>query len=125
MVSPAEPPKDRASLNMAKSSVVPDEPPSDKNACPYMKRLRLGVFFDGTGNNRYRDEATGNETNVDRLYNVYHENEDAFAVRKKLYLIGLGAVDPEHETKTDANRKLQPTGEGRVEEGVKNMERNP
>jgi hypothetical protein len=117
--------KDRASLNNAKAQAMVDEAPSDTRPCPYMKRLRLGVFFDGTGNNRYRDEATSTNTNVDRLYNVYHHDEDEIAARAKLYLIGLGAVDPEKERFGDANRRLQATGEGRVQAGVQAMETNP
>src|SRR4051794_20133854 len=103
----AENAKDRAALNNAKAQNAVDEAPSDKKPCPYMKRLRIGVFFDGTNNNRYRDEATGADTNVDRLYNVYHTNEDEIAVRDKLYLIGVGAVDPSKEKFTDENRSHQ------------------
>ena len=101
--------KDRASLNNAKAQSMVDEAPSDTKPCPYMKRLRVGVFFDGTNNNRYRDEAKGRNTNVDRLYNVYHHDEDEEAARDKLYLIGLGATDKAHETFTDENRTHQAT----------------
>jgi hypothetical protein len=96
---------------------MPDETPSDRQSCPVLKRLRLGVFFDGTGNNRYRDEARGRETNVVRLFKVYHDNTDEEAVRHKLYLIGLGAVDSANETFTDADRGRQATGAARVQRG--------
>ena len=71
--------KDQACINNAKASVMPDAASSDKQQCPLMKRLRVGVFFDGTNNNRYRDEGTHHETNVDRLYKLYHTNEDEIA----------------------------------------------
>lgn len=118
----AERPRDRAALNDARSRVMPDETPSDRQSCPVLKRLRLGVFFDGTNNNRYRDSARGRETNVVRLWRVYHENEDAEAVRDKLYLIGLGGVDSANETFTDAERQRQATGADRVRRGEEAMQ---
>ena len=111
-----ETPKDRATLNDARSQIAPDAPPSDKKPCPRMKRLRLGVFFDGTGNNRFRDEALGRETNVVRLWRLYKDTDDDFAVRKKYYLIGVGAVDSANESpdaKDDPERKMQATGQDR------------
>ena len=62
-----------------------------------MKRLRLGVFFDGTGNNKYVDEP-GHETNVVRLLNPYKDTTDDLIVRDKLYLIGVGAGGPPVKT---------------------------
>lgn len=118
----AERPRDRAALNDARSQVMPDETPSDRQSCPLLKRLRLGVFFDGTNNNRYRDEARGRETNVVRLWKVYHKNEDQETVRDKMYLIGLGGVDSANETTTDAERARQATGAERVQRGAEVME---
>src|SRR5438874_5165367 len=118
--------KDKAALNTAKSAVMAEEPPSDKKACPYMLRLRLGVFFDGTNNNRYRDEKTGHETNVVRLWKVYQEREDDFARRTKLYVIGVGAVESAKEDKTDTrDRDLQATGAERVKRGENAMRDSP
>lgn len=34
-------------------------------------RAHIGVFFDGTGNNRYRDEPRRSDSNVARLYRAY------------------------------------------------------
>jgi uncharacterized protein (DUF2235 family) len=114
--------RDRAALNDARSQVMPDDAPSATQPCPYMKRLRIGVFFDGTNNNKYRDEARGRETNVVRLWKVYHKNEDEIAVRDKLYIIGVGAVETAAETSTDADRQRQATGAERVERGRQTME---
>lgn len=118
----AENARDRAALNDARSQVVPDEPPSSTQPCPYLKRLRIGVFFDGTNNNRYRDESRGRATNVVRLWHVYHHNEDEVAVRDRLYLIGVGAVETDKETFTDADRQRQATGEARVARGAAVMD---
>lgn len=98
---PENNPRDQASLNDAKASCFPDAEPSDKQPCPYLKRLRLGVFFDGTNNNKYRDEPneekgedpfSGGETNVVRLHKMYVEKTDDEAARYKRYIIGNGAV---------------------------------
>jgi hypothetical protein len=114
--------RDRAALNDAKVQGMSDDKPSDTQPCPYMKRLRVGVFFDGTDNNKYRDEARGRETNVVRLWKVYHTNEDEIAVRDRLYLIGLGAVETAAENATDADRQRQATGAARVQRGADAMQ---
>ena len=36
--------------------------------------VRVGVFFDGTGNNRENDIPEGTDTNIARLYELYHVN---------------------------------------------------
>jgi len=91
---------EQAALNNASSGIVSDDKPSATKPCPYMKRLRLGVFFDGTGNNKYEAEPKGTETNVVRLFNPYRETSDDQIIRDKLYLIGVGAgsapTDPAH-----------------------------
>lgn len=57
--------------------------------------LRIGVFFDGTGQNAPNDEykeSYGNKsrTNVARLYDAYPEQEGQSA---KIYISGVGTVD--------------------------------
>jgi hypothetical protein len=87
-------PSDQAALNHAMSGVMPDTPGSSTQPCPYMKRLRLGVFFDGTGNNKYNDQPTGHHTNVVRLLDPYKDTSDDLIIRDKFYLIGVGAGGP-------------------------------
>jgi hypothetical protein len=77
--------------NNERSAVAPDTPPSSTQSCPYMKELRLGVFFDGTGNNKYVDLTDGHETNVVRLFIPYKDQSDDRIIRNKLYLVGVGA----------------------------------
>jgi len=45
--------------------------------------VEIGLFFDGTGNNKYVDELKGEETNVARLSEMYRGDSD-------LYLTGVG-----------------------------------
>ncbi|OEE74150.1 hypothetical protein A1OQ_09940 [Enterovibrio norvegicus FF-162] len=59
------------------------------------KTLRIGVFFDGTGNNLENDkykEARGNasRTNIARLFEAYPEE---VGVSHKIYVSGIGTVD--------------------------------
>ena len=58
------------------------------------KTLRIGVFFDGTGNSRDDKEA---QSNVAKLYDLYRELDDEPCIRRscrltsrKLYAVGVG-----------------------------------
>lgn len=57
------------------------------------RKLHAGVFFDGTNNNRDRDKPKGKHTNVVRLWSVWKEGGDAEALRKKMYVDGVGSMD--------------------------------
>jgi hypothetical protein len=64
--------------------------------CSVVKTLELGCFFDGTGNNRFRD--TDCPSNVARMWSLYSTAPEAPAderlpliERDKRYVIGLGA----------------------------------
>lgn len=84
-----------ACLNQAQAQAFPASPPSAQQKCP-PRELIMGVFFDGTDNNMYRDWegslGAGSETNVARLYRVYKENDTAIQVREKIYVVGVGAM---------------------------------
>ncbi|MBF4344448.1 peptidoglycan-binding protein, partial [Vibrio anguillarum] len=59
------------------------------------RTLRIGVFFDGTGQNNPNDEykeTYGNKsrTNIARLFEAYPEQEGQSA---KIYISGVGTVD--------------------------------
>jgi uncharacterized protein (DUF2235 family) len=92
-------PRDQAALNHARSQQFPAAKPSGTKACPLKKRLVLGVFFDGTNNNMYRDAPSGRVTNVVRLFRLYNENDDARTVRTKKYIVGVGELDMGKRTK--------------------------
>ncbi len=100
MLSPT-PPREQAGLNDANASAFPDKEPSATQSCPLEKGIICGIFFDGTGNNRY--DASLAETNVSRLYVVYKTFEDDRYVREKLYIIGPGAASGDEETEGGAD----------------------
>lgn len=101
---PPERPRDAATLARLRASLLPTEPPSATKPCPLeIKHLRLGVFFDGTNNNKFRDETKQCQTNVVRLYHLYMSTDDDNSswcrpdppniARRKLYIVGVGALD--------------------------------
>lgn len=63
------------------------------------RKLRAGVFFDGTDNNKARDEPRQGHTNVVRLYNVYKDTATPQEKWVKQYIVGLGSMD------TDARQR--------------------
>ena len=58
------------------------------------KTLRLGVFFDGTGNHRGNDQILANRdvTNVAKLYDLYRETTNI----RRVYVRGPGTIDGKH-----------------------------
>jgi hypothetical protein len=86
------PAREQAALNDANASGFAEKPPSSTQSCPLEKGIILGVFFDGTGNNKYSDTKGGSESNVARLWEVYKTEPDDRYVRDKLYIIGVGAA---------------------------------
>ena len=63
------------------------------------RKLRAGVFFDGTNNNRARDEPRQGHTNVVRLFNVFKDTATADERYVKQYIDGVGSMD------TDARQR--------------------
>ncbi len=62
------------------------------------KTLRIGVFFDGTGNTRERDKPKGRESNIAKLSELYYEGEfkDKLGLTvksKAFYINGVGTYD--------------------------------
>jgi uncharacterized Zn-binding protein involved in type VI secretion len=58
------------------------------------KTLRLGVFFDGTGNHRGNDQflADRDVTNVTKLHDLYRERANT----RRIYVRGPGTIDGKH-----------------------------
>ncbi|MDI1480059.1 DUF2235 domain-containing protein [Polyangium sp. y55x31] len=76
---------------------LPLQPPTGEQNCP-VGRIRIGIFFDGTGNNLWVDEAHANDTygedggpngptNVARLFRAYRKQG---IVLDKAYHHGVG-----------------------------------
>lgn len=76
----------------AKNS-FPAKKPGACRTCNLPKRLHAGVFFDGTNNNKFRDQGQGRHTNVVRLYDVFPQATIEQALHRKFYLRGVGSLD--------------------------------
>jgi hypothetical protein len=102
------PANEQAALNDAEASAFREQPPSATQSCPLEKGIIAGIFFDGTGNNKYTDTAGGSESNVARLWEVYKTHEDDRYVRVKLYIIGPGASNDDEEV--EEGEETRPDG---------------
>lgn len=72
--------------------------------------VRVGVFFDGTGNNMHNDLPKGIDTNIVRLYELYNTNagqedkkpageQDGLALyTDKIYRNGVGTADGQEDS---------------------------
>ena len=97
------------------------------------KTLKIGVFFDGTGNNMIFDSSDGRDqqSNIAKLYALYKrdefEREDGTKVTaKSIYVKGIGTYDTQEEY--DAHpieRKYDKGGGGggakRIEDAIKQV----
>lgn len=85
----------------------PNEAPKK---CPWV--MRVGVFFDGTGNNKANDRSASKMTNIAKLSERYPEYEDPEKLEqyKAIYKNGVGTVDGD-DTEVDGLAK----GEGGIE----------
>ncbi|KYF72817.1 T6SS phospholipase effector Tle1-like catalytic domain-containing protein [Sorangium cellulosum] len=86
-LSGGTPAQARASYNQMCASALPNEPPSGTERCP-AGRIRIGVFFDGTGNNMFVDWARKNPTNIAKLFKLYKRQG---TVQTSAYHIGVGS----------------------------------
>jgi hypothetical protein len=66
---------------------VPAKNSTDK---PKEEIIHVGIFFDGTDNNRDRDRPLKHDTNVSKLYDLYHHDDKT---RYAFYLEGVGTGD--------------------------------
>jgi hypothetical protein len=85
--------RDVAEGALEQASGFSSAPPGATCPCKKPPRLRAGVFFDGTDNNKSRDKPLGKQTNVVRMHEVWREFTDAEALRRKCYLRGVGSMD--------------------------------
>ncbi|UQA56818.1 T6SS phospholipase effector Tle1-like catalytic domain-containing protein [Polyangium aurulentum] len=122
--------------NFVNAQALPLQAPNGERACP-LGRVRIGVFFDGTGNNMWRDWGNADRvldhdgsghvnvedennpdteaekqrlnapTNVAKLFRLYKEPSPP--TLNKVYHHGVGS------DKDYADEELAPTNEGAVE----------
>lgn len=75
------------------------------------KVIRIGVFFDGTGNNLTNDEAgrsSNGVSNIGKLYHLYADNEilrgktptECLIYIKAIYIEGVGTINNEDDYAT-------------------------
>lgn len=132
----------QAASNTSAGSALPCRAPTGEADCPEGV-IRLGIFFDGTNNNMFRDwgathddRMSGNlskpedpddepdvnaPSNVAKLYELFREQP---IVQKKVYLIGIGAGSEKSKAGSGGNRAAQGTGAGgtwRIEEGIREL----
>lgn len=85
---PARPPAaSAAQMNAEDAQTLPRAAPTPCATCP-QEIVRIGIFFDGTGNNKEKDVATASATNVAKLWNVYRHDESKLA---RAYYHGVGS----------------------------------
>jgi uncharacterized protein (DUF2235 family) len=69
------------------------EPSHVNDAAKCEVNINVGIFFDGTNNNRKRDAPKLGHTNIARLFNAYREDETNGYF--KIYIPGVGTEFPE------------------------------
>lgn len=75
---------------MSSSRNTPNQLPQ---TCPWV--MRIGVFFDGTGNNKKNDRPLGEMSNIAKLSDIYKQEIDDIELKEFdfLYINGVGTVD--------------------------------
>lgn len=87
--------------------------------CPWI--MRIGVFFDGTGNNKENDRAGNKMSNIAKLFDSYLERDDNLNLvkYKRVYKNGVGTVDGEDDE--ISGLALGKGGIERVHEAIKDV----
>jgi hypothetical protein len=88
------------------------------------KMVRIGLFFDGTSNNKYRDEPNQAHTNVVKLFNAHKDikgesyQKDSSCFR--FYIPGVGTRFPENQEwkETQEGKAMGKGGQARILYGV-------
>jgi hypothetical protein len=83
------------------------------------KILHIGVFFDGTGNNKAMDSGDGSQSNIAKLSELYRHNEIWIDAQRKehksvmIYKNGVGTYDTKAERDSNSiDRKYDKGGGG-------------
>ena len=64
--------KEQINIIKSRKKLQPGGKDNKGRACPTCaKYAHIGIFFDGTNNNRYFDIASQSHNNVARLYNIF------------------------------------------------------
>lgn len=76
-----------AAVNAENAQTLPRAAPAPCATCP-QEVVRIGIFFDGTGNNKDKDIPTNSTTNVAKLWTIYIHDEAKLA---RAYYHGVGS----------------------------------
>jgi uncharacterized protein (DUF2235 family) len=87
----------------------------DRSLCGLdcIKEINVGIFFDGTNNNLYRDEADNSQSNIVSLFNAHKpDRSDNF----RYYIPGVGTKFPEigENSEDPSGKKYAAGGEARI-----------
>ncbi len=77
------------------------------------KEIHVGIFFDGTNNNMYRDRPLNGHSNIVSLYDAHPEDRQE---RFRYYIPGVGTPFPEigENTETSSGKAFASGGESRI-----------
>lgn len=102
----------------------PQYAPSGMRLPPCQKLVRIGLFFDGTSNNKYRDEPNQAHTNIVKLFNAhkdikgegYQKDSSCFS----FYIPGVGTRFPENQEwkETQEGKAMGKGGQARILYGI-------
>lgn len=102
----------RQIIDLIEFNALPAEyAPSGRRLPPCSKLVRIGLFFDGTNNNRDRDEPVQGHTNIVKLFNAHKDIKGKDALEDsssyRFYIPGVG-------TRFPANREWQESQDGKA-----------
>jgi len=86
--------------------------------------VRIGLFFDGTSNNKYRDEPKQAHTNVVKLFNAHKDSDEKGGLDEpdcyRFYIPGVGTRFPENQEwkETQEGKAMGKGGQARILFGI-------
>ena len=98
--------------------------PSGNKMPPCQKLVRIGLFFDGTDNNKYRDEPIQGHTNVVKLFNAHQDIKGEGDLKEsscfRFYVPGVGTRFPENQEwkETQDGKAMGKGGQARILYGI-------
>ncbi|WP_235471407.1 T6SS phospholipase effector Tle1-like catalytic domain-containing protein [Herbaspirillum hiltneri] len=99
----------------------PEYSPSGLRLPPCQKMVKIGLFFDGTSNNKYRDEPNQAHTNIVKLFNAHKEDARGLGNLEqrgcyRFYIPGVGTRFPENQEwkETQEGKAMGKGGQARI-----------
>ena len=98
--------------------------PNGNKLPPCQKLVRIGLFFDGTNNNKDRDEPTQSHTNIVKLFNAHQDSGEKGVLGQsgcyRFYIPGVGTRFPENQEWSEASdgKSMGKGGQARILFGI-------